>query len=180
MYICCLLPIAIWFFTLTLSFKHIDEKGKRLLHLSFVSVLGSKQKFITSPTFTSYIHYKKCFNSVWQSTVNQWADFPDKYSQFQICKQYAELLFTPISYAKYNILGVLQQVSNSSGCLLCYHWEKIYTHLNIYTYIFRNPAVFPDKDSSYRYPSGVVHSFFVANEYDEYILSSKMTVTSSC
>ena len=58
MYISCLLPIAISFFALTLNFKHIEEKGKRVLYLSFVSVLGSKQKSITPPTFTFYIHYK--------------------------------------------------------------------------------------------------------------------------
>lgn len=58
--------------------------------------------------------------------------------------------------------------------------KKRYIHVKIYIYIFRNPAVAPGKDSSYRYPSGGVYSFLVANEYDEYILSSKMTVTSSC
>lgn len=67
-----------------------------------------------------------------------------------------------------------------SGCLLRNHWEKIHTHTHSYISIYINPAVVPDKDSSCRYPSGVLHSFLVVNEYDEYILSNKMTVTSSC
>lgn len=87
MYISCLLPIAIWFFTLTLNFKHTEEKGKRFVYLAFVSVLVSKQKFITSPNYTFYTHYTKCFNSIWQNTISQWRDLPDKYSQVQICEQ---------------------------------------------------------------------------------------------
>ena len=59
-------------------------------------------------------------------------------------------------------------------------YTHTHTHTYTYIYIYINPAVVPFKVSSSRYPSGVLHSFLVVNEDDEYILGSKMTVTSSC
>lgn len=56
----------------------------------------------------------------------------------------------------------------------------MYISIYLYICVYLSQAVVPDKDSSYGYPSGILHTFLVVSEYDGYILSGKMTVTSSC